>query len=293
MTRVPAAAQPMPAADSWQGLLASFRGRAAPGAWNLTRATVANDLEAVVLDPDSIDQGAFGFCGIAAFLRFWAKRDPRGLMAFAVTVYEQGAAAFSSYRVDPNRTLRERDYAADRAHHGTRCPAGQWMVMAAIQDSISVAGFDGSIDRSWHAFLSLHEGAIPSQIATLLRHSRCYRTVDNRTDWAAVLLPRSRFLPSPWKPDIGDVTALSPGAGCDVVLQINDLILHGSNPVPPGLVGEIADDFPNHFVALASRPRVSAGRVSCRVWTWAAYQDLDLTVDRFLANYYGAVVCTV
>src|SRR4029077_10775673 len=143
MTRVPAAAQPMPAADSWQGLLASFRGRAGPGAWNLTRATVANDLEAVVLDPDSIDQGAFGFCGIAAFLRFWAKRDPRGLMAFAVTVYEQGAAAFSSYRVDPKRTLRERGHAAERAHHGTRCPAGQWMVMAAIQDSISVAGFDG------------------------------------------------------------------------------------------------------------------------------------------------------
>jgi hypothetical protein len=293
MTRARAAAPPLPAADSWQGLLTSFRGRDRGDAWNLPRSAVADDLEAAILAPDSIDQGAFGFCGIAAFLRFWVKRDPRAFTAFATAVYEQGEAAFSSYRVDPNRRLREREYAADFAHHGTRCPPGQWMVMAAIQDSISVAGFDGSVDRSWHAFLSLHEGAMPSQIATLLADARCYRKVDNRTDWAAIVLPRSRFLPSPWKPDIDDVTALAPGRSCDVILQINDLILHGANPVPPGLVGEIADDFPNHFVAMASKPRVSAGHLRCRVWTWAGFQDLDLPVDRFLANYYGAIVGSV
>jgi hypothetical protein len=254
---------------------------------------VADDLEAVVRSPDAIDQGAFGFCGIAAFLRFWARRDPQAFLVFATAVFEEGAASFSTYHVDPNPKLRARDYLDDFTNHGTRCPPGQWMVVAAIQDSISVAGFDGTVDRSWLAFLSLHQGAVPGQIAKLLVDTRHYAKVDNRTDWTSLFLPRVPHLPDPWRPRIGDATRLEPGSGCDIVLQINDVILHGASPIPSRLLADVQDDFPNHFVALATQPSVSGDTVRLRVWTWAGFQDLELPVSRFLANYYGAIVCSV
>jgi hypothetical protein len=277
---------------TWQSVLDVFRSDGAAGAWKLPRGRVADDLAAAVQNPDSIDQGAFGFCGIAAFLRFWARRVPEAFAIFATEVFDHGAAAFGSYRVDPNPQLRAHDYMTAFARAGTRCPPGQWMVMAAIQDSISPAGFDGTVDRSWYAFRSLHEGAIPHQIAKLLQDSGCYRKVDNRTDWASLLLPRSRFLPDPWRPTVGDATALSPGARSDIVLQVNDVILHGASPIPAGLLGDVQDDFPNHFVALASRPTVAGDTLQCRVWTWAGFQDLKLPVHTFMANFYGSIVCT-
>ncbi len=280
-------------AAGWEPVLAAFRARTAAGAWHLDRGRVADDLEAVLQAPDSIDQGAFGFCGIAAFLRFWIHRDPAAFATFATAVYDHGAASFSTYHVNPGADLRGRDYAADFTTGNTRCPPGQWMVMGAIQDSMSPGGFDGSVDRSWYAFLSLHEGAMPSQIGKLLQDTRRYGHVDNRTDWASLLLPRVPFLPDPWRPSIGDATALAPGAGCDVVLYVNDVILHGSLPVPPGLVGSVRDDFPNHFIALETPLVLDGDTLHGRVWTWAGFQDLALPRDRFLTNYYGAIVCTV
>jgi hypothetical protein len=128
--------------------------------------------------------------------------------------------------------------------------------MSAIQDSISPLSFDGTVDRSWHAFLSLHEGAIPAQIAKLLEDTHRYSKVDNRTDWLSIALPRVPFLPDPWRPTIGDAKGLSPGPSCDIILQVNDVILHGASPIPPGLIADIRDDFPNHFIALESKPSV-------------------------------------
>ncbi len=278
---------------TWQSVVTAFRDRGGGGAWNLPRARVADDLESVIAAPDSVNQGSFGFCGIAAFLRFWIRRDPRAFATFATSVYEHGAASFTSYKVDPNRHLRSVDYAAAFSAGGTRCPPGQWMVMSAIQDSISPAGFDGTVDRSWHAFLSLHEGAIPGQIAKLFQDTHLYSGVDDRTDWPSLILPRVPFLPDPWRPTIGDAKRLAPGPSCDVVLQVNDVILHGASPIPPGLLKDIRDDFPNHFIALASKPAVADDALRCRVWTWAGFQDLDMPADRFMSNYYGAIVCTV
>jgi hypothetical protein len=278
---------------TWQTELDAFRTRTTTGAWKLPRDRVASDLEAAVTSPDGINQGAFGFCGIAAFLRFWARRDPAAFITFATAVYEHGAAAFTTYHVDPGSDLRGRDYMSDYATGKTRCPPGLWMVMGAIQDSISPAGFDGSVDRSWYAFLCLHEGAQPTQIEKLLADTRLYSHVDNRTDWAALVLPRMPFVPNPWRPSLTDAKSLSPGAGCDIVLQVNDIFLKGASPVPAGLAGEIADDFPNHFIALASKLTIAGGNLRGRVWTWAGLQDLDLPPDRFMTNYYGAIVCTV
>jgi hypothetical protein len=278
---------------TWQDAVAAFRSRGGGGAWNLPRARVADDLEAAIRAPDSINQGAFGFCGIAAFLRFWIRRYPHAFAIFATSVYENGAASFTSYKVDPNSHLRSVDYLTAFAAGGTRCPPGQWMVMSAIQDSISPAGFDGTVDRSWHAFLSLHEGAIPTQIAKLLEDTHRYSKVENRTDWPSLLLPRVPFLPDPWRPTVGDAKSLDPGRTCDIVLQVNDVVLHGASPIPPGLLRDIRDDFPNHFIALESRPTLVDDALRCRVWTWAGFQDLDMPVDRFMCNYYGAIVCTV
>jgi hypothetical protein len=277
---------------TWQSIVTAFRERGGGGAWNLPRARVADDLEAAILAPDSINQGAFGFCGIAAFLRFWTRRDPHAFAAFAISVYERGAAAFTTYKVDPNAHLRSLDYVASFDNGGTRCPPGQWMVMSAIQDSISPAGFDGTVDRSWHAFLSLHEGAIPAQIAKLLEDTHRYSKVDNRTDWLSIALPRAPFLPDPWRPTIGDAKRLSPGSSCDIILQVNDIILDGASPIPPGLIADVRDDFPNHFIALETKPSVVDDVVHCRVWTWGGFQDLATPVDRFMANYYGGIVCT-
>src|SRR6476646_3206183 len=124
-------------APTWHGLLAAFRARSGGDAWKLPRDRVADDLAAAIGAPDSIDQGAFGFCGIAAFLRFWIRRDPDAFTAFAIAVFEHGSASFGSYKVNPNAHLRGVDYVAVFEGGGARCPPGQWMVMAAIQDSIS------------------------------------------------------------------------------------------------------------------------------------------------------------
>jgi hypothetical protein len=277
---------------SWQSGLAAFRARPGRGAWNLDRARVAGDLEAAITEPDAVDQGAFGFCGIAAFLRCWARRDPDAFTRFAADLYEHGAAAFTGYKVNPNPSLRAHDYEAAFATGKTRCPPGLWMVMGSIQDSISLAGFDGTVDRSWYSFLCLHEGAIPFQIAKLFADTRCYTSIDNRTDWQAIILPRLWFLPNRWQPSIGDARSLTPGPSCDVVLQINDVILHGGSPAPKGLPGAIGEEFPNHFVALASPVSVSGDDVGLRVWTWGGFQDLEMPVKRFMDNYYGAIVCT-
>jgi hypothetical protein len=77
------------------------------------------------------------------------------------------------------------------------------------------------------------------------------------------------------------------------VLQVNDTILHGASPIPSGLLGDVQDDFPNHFIAQASKFAVVGGNVRGRVWTWAGYQDLELPQQKLLDNYYGAIVCTV
>jgi hypothetical protein len=276
----------------WQQVANQVRDGASAPAWNLPRTQVADDLEGILANPDSVNQGAFGFCGIAAFLRFWARRDPLALARFAAGVYEHGKAEFHGYAVDPNSHLRRLDYATTFAGGSVRCPPGQWMLMGAIQDRISMAGFDGTVDRSWHAFLSLHEGAQPDQIAELFTHTRLYSHVDVRIDWPSIVAPRIPWLPDPWRPGMSDVLALRPVADTDIVLQINDVFLHGANPIPSGLLGELQKDFPNHFVALTNRFTHHGDDLHGRVWTWASHQDLDLPSSTLLKNYYGAIVCT-
>jgi hypothetical protein len=167
---------------------------------------------------------------------------------FARAVHEHGSAAFGSYHVSPRLSLRRYDYMAAYATGRTRCPPGQWMLMGAIQDSVSPAGFDASVDASWTAFLSLHEGANPHQIATLLRDTGMYA----RVDWEAVVMPRLPFAPDPWRPSLADAEALAPGPAGDVILDINDGFLPGASPAPKGIVGDLERDQPNHFVALVS-----------------------------------------
>jgi hypothetical protein len=276
----------------WQQVVSRLRDGTSAGAWNLPRSQVADDLAAVLAAPDSMNQGAFGFCGIAAFLRFWARRDPGALAAFAEALYEHGAASFGGYDVVTNEHLRSLDYATAYAAGGMRCPPGQWMIMGAIQNSISPAGFDGTVDRSWLAFLSLHEGAQPHQIASLLKHTGLYQDVDVRIDWASIVAPRIPWLPDPWRPGMSDVLALRPVSDTDIVLEINDAFLHGANPIPPGLLGEVQDDYPNHFVVLTNRFRHHGDHLRGRVWTWASHQDIDVPEQTLLTNYYGAIVCT-
>ena len=93
--------------------------------------------------------------------------------------------------------------------------------------------------------------------------------------------------------DRGRRKGVGTGTTCDIILQVNDTILHGASPIPKNLLGDIQDDFPNHFIALASRPKLAGDDVQLRVWTWAGFQDLDLPVDTFMANFYGSIVCTV
>jgi hypothetical protein len=277
----------------WNEILAALGAGDTAGAWNLPRARVVSDLEAMLAAPDSIDQGAFGFCGIAAFLRFWSHRRPAAVATFASAVYEHGAAAFGTYHVNPGAHLRGYDYVTAYATGSTRCPPGQWMLMGAIQDSISPAGFDGTVDHSWTAFLSLHEGANPHQIATLLHDTGMYAGIDTRVDWEAILLPRTPFTPDPWRPSLADARALAPGPACDVILNINDGFLPGASPAPKGIAGDLAGDQPNHFVALATPLTVSGSNIQGRIWTWAGFRDLDVPSARFMDSYYGAIVCDV
>jgi hypothetical protein len=278
---------------SWNSQIGALGAGDSAGAWNLPRAQVASDLQAMLEAPDSVDQGAFGFCGIAAFLRFWSQRRPGAVARFARAVYEHGSAAFGSYHVSPRLSLRRYDYMAAYATGRTRCPPGQWMLMGAIQDSISPAGFDGSVDASWTAFLSLHEGANPHQIATLLRDTGMYAQVDTRVDWEAVVMPRLPFAPDPWRPSLADAEALAPGPACDVILDINDGFLPGASPAPKGIVGDLERDQPNHFVALVSPLAVSGETIRGRIWTWAGVRDLELPAAQFMSSYYGAIVGVV
>jgi len=272
---------------TWQAQLDRFRKNPAAGAWALPRDRVADDLAGLLAEPDSLNQGPFGFCGIAAVVRFWLHRDPDAFARFACELYDHGTAPAGGVSITANATLRKRDYLADLARDD-RCPPGQWLVLGAIQDHIAVGGFFGTPDQSWTSFIDLHEGCNPRDLVPLLRATGLYRDVDDRVDWTSIVLPRLPWSPFP-RPSLKDVLALAPGDASDVILLVNDCFLAGGG-VPSGWLGRIQLDFPNHYVALQTPLTVQDGYVTGRVWTWAAYQDLRVGQGQFLRNYYGAVV---
>jgi hypothetical protein len=161
--------------------------------------------------------------------------------------------------------------------------------MGAIQDHISIAGFDGTVDQSWTRFINLHEGANPWDLVPLYEHTGLYAEVDTRVDWTAIVFPREPWLPFP-RPTLADALALHPAPSCDVTLFINDAFLAGS-AIPAGWLGRLQLDYPNHYVALASPLTLVDGYVGGRVWTWGGFQDLHVAEGQFLRNYFGAVVC--
>jgi hypothetical protein len=272
---------------TWQAQLDRFRKNPAAGAWALPRERVADDLAALLAAPDSLNQGPFGFCGIAAVLRFWLRRDPDAVARFACELYDHGTSPIGGVRVTANERLRKRDYLADLAHDD-RCPPGQWMVLGAIQDHIAVGGFFGTPDQSWTSFIDLHEGSNPRDLVPLLKATGLYRDVDDRVDWTSIVLPRLPWTPFP-RPSLKDALALAPGDTSDVILLVNDCFLAGGG-IPSGWLGRIQLDFPNHYVALQTPLTVTDGYVTGRIWTWADYQDLHVGQAQFLRNYYGSVV---
>lgn len=56
-------------AIAWQSDFAGFRARTTAGSWNLPRDRVADDLQTMLAEPDQVNEGMFGFSGIAACLR--------------------------------------------------------------------------------------------------------------------------------------------------------------------------------------------------------------------------------
>ena len=70
----------------------AFRNRQTPvRPWKyLDRQLVADRLQEILFDPNTLMPGALGYCGIAAFLRVWVLNDHLAVARFAIPLYEQG-----------------------------------------------------------------------------------------------------------------------------------------------------------------------------------------------------------
>lgn len=176
-----------------------FRERMDPGPWNLDRIQVADRLQEIMNDPDSIQQGEEGLCGWAAFLRAWALHDHASLARFAIRLYDTGASEIGGFEVKPDTALFEKYVPG-----GQLAPAADWMLLRTLQD----------IEEC------IPCGQSPGDIVKWLNASGLFHSVLDETAANPAGLPVARK-------GMHHALELKPNRYTEVILHVNlDLIRH-------------------------------------------------------------------
>jgi hypothetical protein len=266
-------------------LIEAFRGSDTVSPWtSLDRNAVADRLTEIVNEPRVIQQGQLNLCGPAAFFIQVAARDPVSFATFAVALFDNGSAQIGNLSVAPDAELIAADY-ADMLQKmaGSPSPQADWMLLGSLRNSTNVfwqGGWHGDPDQELAGMTR------PEELASWMTQSAVYASVDDRGRWAS-------------NPGLPDALDLKPFPGTDIALLIhaNLISISRGNPTDDNV---LLSRFPNHWVVLLSEVLVNVmvnpdtqepiDQVSFRVWTWGGVEDIKVTKNDFIANYFGAVI---
>jgi hypothetical protein len=254
-----------------------FRARTTTSPWKIDRARVSFRLEELVKDPSSVQQGACGTCGPAAFLRCWIPEDPLGFVKFAGELYDTGKAKLGTMEIEPDSDLVEQDYdknvdgAIKAKYPGNMhmlCPRAEWMVMCSlIDDANHGLDYQGTPDEDWS------HGSMPSQMNTWFE--AVGHTVDSLSSWDMDEMAQA-LSPVPLKRHI--------------ILVVHTVMLsHRIDTVRSAL--QWALGFPNHFIVLDSPISKTIGDSDFQLaaWTWGETTTYKVTEDE-LADYVDEAI---
>ena len=257
---------------------------------------VAKSLLKLIDCPDSINQSGFNFCGEAPFLRAWAYRDPDAVIAFAKTLYEQGAAQMrpadsteSGYSVTPEDTLLNSDWMVNHPDNSLTAREDSiseavWMICGALTDTENdiMPDFDGYPEGTGD------DGTINSELESWLEATKLYGSIEEVT-WPALN-----------GVDVTDVQKHPPDEFTDVFLNINANMLRNAESVTPS--DALTPDFlrppyhggvnglvSNHYVMLNKPIEVRNDRIFMNIWTWGGNYDMVISIDHFNDDYYGLI----
>ena len=244
----------------------AFKSTIRPSPWRLDRVDVAQRLEQLLEDPDSVRQGDFGFCGIAAFLRYWASRDPDAVARFTIELFNRGKSKIGTYSVEPCEELLHCDYVA----LNTNCPSTDWMIMGALQDSENaVLDFEGSPDESWAL------GANSGEVAEWLDACDVYDDVGDECNGF-------------FTKDVSNLRRLQPSDTTDVICCVNATFMRRYHSLEAQTL--LRKQFPSHFFGLNEAVVESGGEMWLEYWTWASSYTHVYPITDIRRDYYGAVV---
>lgn len=269
--------------DQCKNEISDFRSRSVASPWKLDRGLMADRLEEILANPDTIQQGALGLCGVAAFLRAWILNDHLAVARFALDLYERGKSHINAYEVNPCDDLLNCDYSAIQwlvdGKPAPPCPPAEWMIMSALQDEANiVVDFEGSPGKGG--------GQTYGDVAGWFEATDLYTKVDQQFPTIPVMLPYNT-------PGINHLLGLHPDDDTDVVLNIHSKLI--ANP-DDSLFAFITNDIPNHFIGLCSPATKivdSSGveKVMFTYFSWGQiFPDRIFTKEEFEDSYYGALV---
>lgn len=248
--------------------VAEFAGRGVASAWHasLSRADVATRLDALLADPDLVDQGDLNVCGPASFFHLWLQRAPLAAAEYAISLFETGAGRIGDLTVKPGRDLKAQNYGAV-ARAST--PPADWMMLSALRDwENDVLDFEGTPAEDAAGITR------PDELARWMKASGVYHRVDDDGAWVR---PRG----------LSHALALAPSASCDVIILINANIIESA---ASAMKKSLLDRFPNHYVRLVEPIARGGSEVTFRYWTWGiSPTTATVPASRFEAGYYGAI----
>jgi GH24 family phage-related lysozyme (muramidase) len=234
-----------------QAMIERFRRTSDPGKWHphLDRGMIADRLLALIANPDSLDQGANGLCGEAAFFNVWLWEDPLAVTRFAAQLYNGGAAAVGSdVWVRPGSSLRSQDINKILLQVRDRqLPSNwgcEWMLMSSLRDANNwVFSYDGTPNDKWG------EGSSNGEVVRWLKATNLFSSVSFEKS---------------------DPMKMNPGGDAIVVVACDSHML--GNPAHAGGPED------NHFFVLRSAITEAGGTVDFRFWCWA--EPIQFVNDR-------------
>ncbi len=271
-----------------RAVVEDFRNRDTAGAWPaLDRSAVAERL-LELLGPESSDdtgsadaagralfQGAMNLCGPAAFLGFVIKRDPLMFASYATDMFDTGEGSLGLMRIAPGDDIRLADYAGYLPRMAASvCPQADWMAMGALRNSTDAfwtGSFRGDPDQE------LAAATRPAELAEWMEKCGLYSDVRNEANW----------MQSAGYPHAADLPL---SEGVDVAALINaDLIRAARNR--PATSAWPLTEFPDHWVIVLGETSqdVTRDAIFFNIWSWGESYVLDVPIDAFVQNYYGAV----
>ncbi|MFL6617659.1 MAG: hypothetical protein ACJ8MH_03615, partial [Povalibacter sp.] len=154
------------------------------------------------------------------------------------------------------------------------CPQADWMVLGALLNSTNAfwtGTFVGNPEQE------LAAGTRPDEITDWLNQTGLYAQVTNEANWmTSAGIPHATDLPTQ--------------EGADVAALINADLIRAARNLPSDSSWPMTE-FPNHWVIVLGEcsKDVTRDAVFFNIWSWGESHVLEVPMDKFVQNYYGAI----